>query len=210
MARRGPLARRLFIAASRSMLAFADGTAQVDEKAVYRPQLSVSEMFEPFLKQLEPGHDAFPLERQAQELEARLRELSDAFRSGAARVAGITTQLLDPSFRGARLIPVDDAAAESGAARREARDGSAARGDARRPRVRRGVAAARRRLPQRRRRRVPHHRDRTGRSRRSAPHPSAPPSATTSSAPARRRTASSTSASGRWDGGETRRAGRSF
>jgi hypothetical protein len=90
MTRRGPWTRRLFIAAVVSMLAVVDGTAQVDEKAVYRPQLSVSEMFEPFLKQLEPGNDAFPLERQAQELEARLRELSDAFRGGAARVAGIT------------------------------------------------------------------------------------------------------------------------
>ena len=81
-----------------AVLPLVDGTAQVDEKSVYRPNLAVSEIFEPFLKQLEPGSDAFPLERQAQELDARLRELSEAFRGGAARVAGITTQLLDPEL----------------------------------------------------------------------------------------------------------------
>ena len=53
-------------------------------RADYRPELAVSEAVEPFLKQLEPGTDAFPLERQAQELDARLRELSDALRGGGA------------------------------------------------------------------------------------------------------------------------------
>ena len=59
--------------------------AQVEDRASYRPELAVSEALEPFLKQLEPGTDAFPLERQAQELDARLRELSDALRGGGAR-----------------------------------------------------------------------------------------------------------------------------
>jgi tetratricopeptide (TPR) repeat protein len=64
----------------------------------------------PFLKHLEPGSDAFPLERQAQELDARLRELSDALRAGASGAAGLTKGLFDPSFRGARLLPADRAA----------------------------------------------------------------------------------------------------
>jgi hypothetical protein len=46
---------------------------------------------EPFLKQLEPGNDGFPLERQAAELDARLRELSDAIRGGRDRAADVTT-----------------------------------------------------------------------------------------------------------------------
>ena len=70
----------------------------------------MSETLEPFLKQLEPGSDGFPLERQANELEARLRELSEALRRGRAQATGAVTRLLDPDFRGARLLPIDAAA----------------------------------------------------------------------------------------------------
>src|SRR5262249_54438622 len=70
--------------------------------------LAVSETLERFLKELEPGSDGFPLERQARELEARLRELSDALRGGAPRTVDVTVRLLDPGFRGARLLPIDD------------------------------------------------------------------------------------------------------
>jgi Tfp pilus assembly protein PilF/peroxiredoxin len=104
------MTKRLFIAGVLSTLPFVGGTAQVEQKADYRPKLAVSETVEPFLKQLEPGSDAFPLERQAQELDARLRELSDAFRGGGARIASVTTRLLDPGFRGARLLPIEGAA----------------------------------------------------------------------------------------------------
>src|SRR6476661_4944575 len=52
-------------------LTIAAGSAQTE----YRPKLAVPEAMQPFLKYLEPGEDAFPLERQAKELEARLREL---------------------------------------------------------------------------------------------------------------------------------------
>jgi Tfp pilus assembly protein PilF/peroxiredoxin len=102
--------KRLFIAGVLSTFALVNGPAQFDEKATYRPKLAVSETVEPFLKQLEPGNDAFPLERQAQELDARLRELSDALRGGGARAVGVTTRLLDPGFRGARLLPIEGAA----------------------------------------------------------------------------------------------------
>ena len=81
------------------------GTAQVEQQAAYRPELAVSETLQPFLKQLEPGNDAFPLERQAQELEARLRELSDALRGGGRQRRGRRQRLLDPGFRGAPLLP---------------------------------------------------------------------------------------------------------
>ena len=64
----------------------------------------------PFLEHVEPGTDAFPLEGQARELEARLRDVSDAFRGGAARLSGVTRTLLDPGFRGGRLLPAQEAA----------------------------------------------------------------------------------------------------
>jgi Flp pilus assembly protein TadD/peroxiredoxin len=104
-------AKRLLIAGVLSAFPFVAGIAQVADKAVYRPKLAVSEAMEPFLKQLEPGNDVFPLERQAQELEAPLRELSDALRAGGAGVAAVTKGLLDPGFRGARLLPIEGAAA---------------------------------------------------------------------------------------------------
>jgi len=107
----GPRMKRLFIAGLLSTCAFGRGTAQVEDKAVYRPKLAVSETVEPFLKQLEPGNDGFPLERQAKELEARLHELSDALRRDGARTADVTKWLLDPGLRGARLLPIEGAAA---------------------------------------------------------------------------------------------------
>ncbi|HMJ84587.1 MAG TPA: FG-GAP-like repeat-containing protein, partial [Vicinamibacterales bacterium] len=104
-----PRTKRLLLASLLSICALVGGAAQVAEKASYRPELAVSESLEPFLKQLEPGTDAFPLERQAQELDARLRELSDALRGGGAWAAGVAKDLLDPGFQGARLRPIEDA-----------------------------------------------------------------------------------------------------
>ena len=98
------------LAGALSTLAVVAGTAQVEQSANYRPELAVSEALEPFLTQLEPGSDGFPLERQAKELEARLRELSDALRRGGLQATGAVNRLLDPDFRGARLLPIDAAA----------------------------------------------------------------------------------------------------
>ena len=92
------------------MLAVVAGTAQVEQSATYRPELAVSETLQPFQKQLEPGHDGFPLERQANEIEAGLRELSEAIRRGGPQATGTINRLLDPEFRGARLVPVSPAA----------------------------------------------------------------------------------------------------
>ena len=74
----------------------------------YRPKLAVPEILQPFLQQLEPGNDAFPAERQASEIEARLRELRDSLRAGPARAARVTEWLLEPGFRGGRLLPADE------------------------------------------------------------------------------------------------------
>ena len=101
-----PRTTRLLLAGSLSLLAVVAGTAQVEQGANYRRDLAVSEALQPFLTQLEPGSDGFPLERQAKELEARLRELSDALRGGA-QATGVANRLLDPDFRGARLLPID-------------------------------------------------------------------------------------------------------
>lgn len=76
-------------------------------KNVYRPKLAVPESLEPFLKQVDPGHDAFPLEAHVKAIEARLHELSDALRAGRTRVPNLAKTLLDPGFRGARLLPDD-------------------------------------------------------------------------------------------------------
>src|SRR6266699_1710842 len=108
--RSAPWAKRLLIAGVLSTFPFVAGTSQVEDKAVYRPELPVSEAMQPFLKHLEPGNDGFPLERQAQEIAARLGELSDALRAGAARTASVVSRLIDPGFRGARLLPIEAAA----------------------------------------------------------------------------------------------------
>ncbi|HET9834492.1 MAG TPA: FG-GAP-like repeat-containing protein [Vicinamibacterales bacterium] len=86
------------------------GTAQVEQTADYRPALAVSETLAPFLKQLEPGNDEFPLERQAKELELNLRELSEALRAGGpAASAAVRRLLVDSDFRGAPLWSTDEA-----------------------------------------------------------------------------------------------------
>ncbi|HEX7086048.1 MAG TPA: FG-GAP-like repeat-containing protein [Vicinamibacterales bacterium] len=76
----------------------ADGGAS----DVYRPDLAVPEMLEPYLPYIEPGHDAFALERDAEAIEARLRELGDALRAGRPDDAA---SLLAPDLRGAPLLP---------------------------------------------------------------------------------------------------------
>ncbi len=76
----------------------------------YRPKLAVPESMQPFLKHLEPGDDGFPLEARAKELESRLEELSKALRGNPGRLGDATKALLDPGFRGARLLPADGSA----------------------------------------------------------------------------------------------------
>jgi Tfp pilus assembly protein PilF len=98
---------RVLIPALLLILSSVGGLAQ--QETVYQPKLAVPESMQPFLKYLEPGNDAFPLERPAKQLEARLGELSSAFRAGAPQTATVTRGLLDSSFRGGRLLPVEGA-----------------------------------------------------------------------------------------------------
>jgi Tfp pilus assembly protein PilF len=74
---------------------------------VYRPDLAVPEMLEPFLPHVQPGGDDFPLERDAEAVEAQLRGLGDAVRAGRGRQA--VQALLAEGFRGAPLLPSADA-----------------------------------------------------------------------------------------------------
>ena len=74
------------------------------------PSLAIPDTMRPFLEQLQPGKDAFPLEGQATELDARLGELSEGLRDGRARVAAVLTSLLAQEFRGAALLPADEPA----------------------------------------------------------------------------------------------------
>jgi Flp pilus assembly protein TadD/peroxiredoxin len=104
-----PRAKRLLLTGLLSTCALVDGSAQLQDRTSYRPELAVSETLESFLKQLEPGTDAFPLEHQAQELDAQLRGLSAALRGGGARTEAAAKSLLDPGFHGARLRPIGDA-----------------------------------------------------------------------------------------------------
>jgi Flp pilus assembly protein TadD len=78
---------------------------QSQPDAVYRPKLAVPESLEAYFKQIEPGNDAFPLERTAMDLEARLRELGAAWR---ARSASGVARLLTSDFRGGRLLTDDE------------------------------------------------------------------------------------------------------
>ncbi len=82
---------------------------------MYRPALARPEFMEPFLEHLEPGTDAFPQERDAAELAARLRELGDRLRSGTDRAGEIAGWLLAPDVRGGRLLDAGGDGATAGA-----------------------------------------------------------------------------------------------
>jgi Tfp pilus assembly protein PilF len=79
-----------------------------EDPGVFRPKLKPPESVEPFLNQLAPGGDAFPEEREAQELQARLAELGARLRESHERAAGVADWLLAESFRGAPLRAGDE------------------------------------------------------------------------------------------------------
>ena len=85
-----------------------DGQATPAQAGDKSPALTVPDVVQPFVDQVEPGKDAFPLEGQVRELEARLGELSDGWRGGRARFGAVLTDLLAQDFRGARLVPAAD------------------------------------------------------------------------------------------------------
>src|SRR3954467_9876454 len=103
---------RFFVAGLLAASAMIGG-AQSADSGPYPPALPVADTLEPYLKQLEPGNDGFPLERDAHELAARLGELSEAFRASGPRLAAVTARLLDPGFRGGGLLPPGGATREA-------------------------------------------------------------------------------------------------
>jgi Tfp pilus assembly protein PilF/peroxiredoxin len=113
MNRRNARAEQLAALCLVAAFAAAAGTGPVaaeqnEPQDTYRPKLAVPETLQPFLQHLEPGNDAFQTERQAKEIEARLRELQNSLRASPARAARVTEWLLEPGFRGGRLLPVDE------------------------------------------------------------------------------------------------------
>ena len=76
----------------------------------YHPKTRVPPSLESVLKQLAPGSDAFPEEKEADELGARLGELSARLRQRPGKAADIADWLLAPEFKGGRLLPVTEVA----------------------------------------------------------------------------------------------------
>jgi Tfp pilus assembly protein PilF/peroxiredoxin len=70
-----------------------------------RPKLQHPASFEPILRHLAPGDDAFPEEKIAAELAGRLAALSHAVRANPAGARDAVEGLLAPDFKGAQLTP---------------------------------------------------------------------------------------------------------
>ena len=79
-----------------------------EASSYYRPKLAVPEALAPFLRDLTPGGDSFPEEREAAELSARLAELGARLRDDPRRAADVAGFLLAPEFRGGRLQPTEE------------------------------------------------------------------------------------------------------
>src|SRR6185503_9609512 len=102
---RAALMRAILLAVSLLAATGASG----DAPFYYRPKLRTPDVVEPFLPSLAPGGDAFPEEKEAAELAARLAELGRRLR-GHPRRAVEVADLLAPTFRGGRLQPVEEVA----------------------------------------------------------------------------------------------------
>src|SRR5262249_8039852 len=76
----------------------------------YPPQLRPPASLESILKQLTPGTDAFPEEKEAAELAGRLGELSTLLRARPGAAAEAADLLLAPTFKGGRLVPTKEVA----------------------------------------------------------------------------------------------------
>ena len=183
----------------------------MEKQADYRPKLAVSEAMEPFLKQLEPGNDGVPAGASGSRSSRRgSASCPMRFVAGGGPRRGRHQRTARSGFRGARLVPIEAAEARSSAARRE--EGEAICRAIRRSTLARsarncgGWSTMSATSPWR-----------SSSSPRSKPDgPADPPSALRTTVrydivgAGTNASASSTSASGRWDGGETRQAGRSF
>src|SRR6266568_6413315 len=75
------------------------------ETYCYHPKLRPPPSLESIYQHMTPGKDAFPAEREAVELAARLDELGAILRESPGRVAQATDSLLASEFKGGRLAP---------------------------------------------------------------------------------------------------------
>ena len=102
------------VAATGALMPAAPAARADGGPPAYRPRLASPEVVAPFLKDVEPGHDAFPEERDVAELQVVLRELAGRMKTGDHAAA--VRELLAPAFRGGRLRPPEPApAAREGA-----------------------------------------------------------------------------------------------
>jgi Tfp pilus assembly protein PilF/peroxiredoxin len=90
----------------------------------YRPKLRVSPTLEPFLRHVLPGSDAFPDEKEAEEIGERLKELSALLRADPGRTQAAAELILSPGFRGGRLTAEKDASVGDGSSFDVARAGA--------------------------------------------------------------------------------------
>ncbi len=74
----------------------------------YHPKLRPPASLESIYQHMTPGKDAFPAEKQAVELAARLDELGAILRESPGRVQQATDSLLAPEFKGGRLAPATE------------------------------------------------------------------------------------------------------
>src|SRR5262245_18106361 len=88
-----------------SVLRADPGSAPLGRPDRYRAELRVPASLEPILRYLSPGNDSFPEEKDAEQIAARLGELSISLRQD--RGAECLDRLLDPEFRGGRLLPAE-------------------------------------------------------------------------------------------------------
>ncbi len=88
--------------------------AGADAPFYFRPPLRLAESLEPFLKDVAPGHDSFPDEKEARELALRLGALGDRLRRSPRAAPEAVASLVAPGFRGGRLAPVAETAVFDG------------------------------------------------------------------------------------------------
>ncbi len=86
------------------VLLTATSSARQQPAATFAPPLAVPDSLKPYLDALEPGTDAFPLEREAEAIEVRLADVGAWLKAGAAG-DGRVPDIFADGFRGARLLP---------------------------------------------------------------------------------------------------------
>src|SRR4029453_11288600 len=79
----------------------------------YHPKQRVPPSLESVQKHLVPGNDAFPDEKEAEELGVRLGRLGESLRQHADRAPAIIDDLLAREFKGGHLVPTEESPVSS-------------------------------------------------------------------------------------------------